>query len=112
MIFDNTSSCEENVTNGVPQGSILGPLPFGLIINDIHIPLTNADIILYADDTVLYCAGKNSNEIEWLLKGAVAPKTRVGSSAGFCFHSRRSMRVISFFNANIITTSGKTSRTP
>ena len=52
MIFDNTSSCEENVTYGVPQGSILGPLLFGLIINDIHIPLTDADIILYADDTV------------------------------------------------------------
>ena len=40
-----------------------------------------------------------------MLKGAVATKTRVGSSAGFCFHSRRNMRVISFFNANIITTS-------
>ena len=44
-----------------------GALLFGLIINDIHIPLTDADIILYADDTVLYCAGKNSNEIEHLL---------------------------------------------
>ena len=67
VIFDNTSSCEENVTCGVPQGSILGPLLFGLIINDIHIPLTDADIILYADDTILYCAGKNANEIEHLL---------------------------------------------
>ena len=67
VIFDNTSSCEENVTCGVPQGSILGPLLFGLIINDIHIPLTDADIILYADDTVLYCAGKNANKIEHLL---------------------------------------------
>ena len=65
VIFDNTSSCEENVTCGVPQGSILGPLLFGLIIND-YIPLTDADIILYADDTVLYCAGKNANKIEHL----------------------------------------------
>ncbi len=67
VIFDNTSSCEESVTCGVPQGSILGPLLFGLIINDIHIPLTDACIMLYADDTVLYCARKNSNEIEDLL---------------------------------------------
>ena len=64
LIFDNTSSCEENVTFGVTQGSILEPLLFGLIINDIHIPLTVANIILYADDTVLCCAGKSSNYIE------------------------------------------------
>ena len=38
---------------------------FWLIINDIHIPLTAANIIiLYVDDTVLYCAGKSSNDIE------------------------------------------------
>ena len=67
VIFNNTSSCEEQVTCGVPQGSILGPLLFGLTINDIYIPLTDADIILYADDTVLYCAKKSSKEIEQLL---------------------------------------------
>ena len=64
VIFDSTSSGEENVTCGVPQGSILGPLLFGLIINDIQIPLTAPNIILYADDTVLYCAGKSSNDIK------------------------------------------------
>ena len=60
-------SCEGQVTCGIPQGSILGPLLFGLTINDIYIPLTDADIILYADDTVLYCAKKSSKEIEQLL---------------------------------------------
>ena len=59
VIVDHTSSGEENVTCCVPQGSILRPLLFGLIINDIHIPLTAANIILYADDTVLYSAGKS-----------------------------------------------------
>ena len=37
------------------------------MINDIHIPLIEADIIFYADDTVLYCAGKTSNDIDHLI---------------------------------------------
>ncbi len=44
-----------------------GTFFFGLIINNTHIPLTDASIILYADDTVLYCVWKNSNEIEVFL---------------------------------------------
>ena len=63
---NNTSSWEDQVKCGVPQGSILGSLLFVLTINDIHIPLTNANIIIYADDTVLYCAGKSTKEIEQL----------------------------------------------
>ena len=52
VTFDNTSSCDENIT-WCPTRIHHEPLLFGLIINDIHIPLTGADIMLYADDTVL-----------------------------------------------------------
>ena len=44
----------ESVTDGVPQGSILGPLLFLLYVNDI--PNVISDIynpVLYADDTSL-----------------------------------------------------------
>ena len=42
------------VTKGVPQGSILGPLLFTLYINNIVSSETGCKVHFYADDTVLY----------------------------------------------------------
>ena len=43
-----------NLTYGVPQGSMCGPLLFLLYINDLSNILDNSKVSLYADDTVIY----------------------------------------------------------
>ena len=48
------------VTCGVPQGSVLGPLFFLVFVNDVSGALDDCKVKLYADDTVLYQSGLNS----------------------------------------------------
>ena len=52
------------VSCGVPQGSILGPLLFTLLINDIDLQPNHFEIILYADDVVIYYANKKCDDME------------------------------------------------
>ena len=59
-------SNEGNLTCGVPQGSILGPLLFLLYINDMPQPFS-CDLLLYADDSCLIYQNKDVNEIEKML---------------------------------------------
>lgn len=48
-----------NITCGVPQGSVLGPLLFILYVNDIHNAVPDVNIRLFADDTNLFMHDNN-----------------------------------------------------
>ena len=61
-------SDESKITCGVPQGSVLGPLLFLVYVNDVENVIQNSKIHLYADDTVIYISGKDSNGMQRLLQ--------------------------------------------
>ena len=59
-----TSSNTNNLSLGVPQGSILGPLLFLIYIDDIVKVIRNGKVTMYADDTTLYVSGSSLNELQ------------------------------------------------
>ena len=54
--INSTYSSWKEIINGVPQGSVLGPLLFNLFINDIFYFIKESDICNYADDNTLSVA--------------------------------------------------------
>ena len=67
VIFQGICSERQSIRCGVPQGSILGPLLFTIVINDITEQVKECRILLYADDTVIFTSDKDSKRIEDLL---------------------------------------------
>ena len=61
VLFNGKISDIRDVTCGVPQGSILGPLLFILYINDFAKVSDKLFHVLFADDTNAFLNGKNMN---------------------------------------------------
>ena len=62
-----------NITQGVPQGSILGPTFYTIYANNIPQYVSENKIALYADDTVIYSKAKNVNDIKGVCRLILTP---------------------------------------
>ena len=65
VMANQMKSASKRVKQGVPQGSILGPLLYILYANDIEGVIRKSKVAFYAEDTVIYAS---SNKIASAIK--------------------------------------------
>ncbi len=65
VCVNGTTSSWNQVTSGVPQGSVLGPILFVIYINDLP-EATTSPMFLFADDTKLYREIASQEDVETL----------------------------------------------
>ena len=62
--YNNAVSKPRDITTGVPQGSILGPLLFLVFINDLPRSSNDLEFLIFADDTAISVEGHDSRQVQ------------------------------------------------
>ena len=61
--INGSFSSWKEITLGVPQGSVLGPMFFNIFINDLFLQIAKVDICNYADGTTLFASDRDINRV-------------------------------------------------
>ena len=62
VVVEGSNSSYHNVTSGVPQGSVIGPLLFILYVNDLPETTHHTTIPLFADESECYRAIQSQSD--------------------------------------------------
>ena len=107
--INKIESDAQDITCGVPQGSLLGPLLYLIYCNDMCISVKNK-LLLYADDSIILVCGKDpkivseclSTELDscnnWLIDNKLS--LHVGKTECILFGSKRKLNSVKNFHVN------------
>ena len=78
-VYGKTSTIRE-IEFGVPQGSLLGPRLFSIHANDLPDSITRGELVMFADDTTIFCTGGNIEEVINSLNASARELRATGTS--------------------------------
>lgn len=91
-------SKQYNVENGTPQGSVISPILFSIMINDIYLELpVDMGRSLFADDGAIWKRGRNGEFINKKLQNGINQVAEWGIKWGFKFSVEKT-KVMIFTN--------------
>ena len=107
--LENTSQVQ-SIVMGVPQGSVVGPLLFLIYINDLPLASNIFNVLMYADDTTLFCnynsiwndmvINSEINKIyDWLCSNKLS--LNVSKTKFMCFHTPQKVITCPILKINI-----------
>ena len=99
VLWNDSISKPRSLTHGVPQGSILGPTLFLVMVADmprfVLDKMPNARMTSYADDTKVYVHEKNLNLVKTNLEKLSNRMIRYCSNAGLVLNSEKTQLLVS-----------------
>jgi len=79
---------------GVPQGSVLGPILFTVMVNDLSCNVTSSKVVLFADDTTLLTISKSIDHLKVVAAEALVQAISWFMSNGLGMNESKTQTVI------------------